>query len=249
MSSSTITSYNYTMFELKHLDEFRQSLADYQMSDEAKRLVESVPYVGLTAITSSGRNTIIRELQKTGKFYFIVSDTTRPPRANNGVMEQNGVEYWFRTEEEVLADIQDGRYIEAAIIHNQQVSGQSIRELEIARDKKLIAINEFEVQGVDNILAVSQNLIPIFVLPPSYEEWIRRWTKRGEISDQERQRRIASARMELTMALKKGYYHFLVNDDLDKAVSGIQKIIAGQIDPKHEETGKQVAREILQKIS
>ncbi len=237
------------MFELKHLDEFKQLLADYQMSDEAKRLIDEVPYVGLTGIAGGGRNTIITELLKTGKYYYMTSDTTRPPRSNDGVMEQNGVQYWFRTEDEVLADVKAGKYIEAAVIHNQQVSGQNVRELAIARDKGLIAINEFEPQGVDLIRRVTNNFVSVFVLPPSYQEWMRRWQARGEISDIERQRRIDSARMELKMALEKDYYHFLVNDDLQKTVKGLEKIINGQIDPRHESAGKKLAGDILHELS
>jgi len=84
-------------------------------------LLQQTKFVPLVAITSSGRNTLIRELLKTGEYHFIVSDTTRKPRTNDGVMEQSGVEYWFRDEDEVLQDVKDGKFLEAAVIHSQQV--------------------------------------------------------------------------------------------------------------------------------
>lgn len=237
------------MPQLTRLAEFQAVLADYHMSDEAKRLLAEAPLVILTGITASGRNTIIRELLKTGEYHFVVSDTTRPPRSNDGVMEQNGVEYWFRTEEDLLADLRVGAFIEAAIIHQQQVSGISLRELQAARVDNKIAINEIETQGVDRIMqAVPGALVPIFVLPPSFEVWQERWAKRGQISNEERQKRMASARAELDAALTKGYYHFLVNDDLQKAVSGIQKIVAGTIDPAHEAAGRRVAEAIRSQL-
>lgn len=237
------------MPQLTHLHEFRQVLADYHMSDEAQRLLAQAPLVILTGITSSGRNTIIRELLKTGKYHFVISDTTRPPRANDGVMEQNGVEYWFRTEEDMLSDLQAGAFIEAAIIHEQQVSGISVRELQAARADNKIAINEIETQGVERIMqAVPRALVPIFVLPPSFEVWQERWAKRGVITEEEHAKRINSARTELDMALTKGYYHFLVNDDLTKAVSGIQNIVAGTLDPMHEAAGRRVAQQIRSKL-
>ena len=220
------------------------------MSDDAKRLLTEHPIVILTAITAAGRNTIIRELVKTGRYRFVVSDTTRPPRENNGVMERDGVEYWFRTEEEVLADLRAGKFVEAAIIHAQQVSGISVRELEDAQNSGQIPINEIEVQGVENVLrTVPGSLIPIFVLPPSYEEWMRRWTARGQISDQEKLRRMESARKELQAALDKTYYHFLVNDDLEKAIKGVDKIAHGEIDPRHESAGRLKAQEILDALN
>ena len=237
------------MPQLTHLAEFQAILSDYRMSDEARRLLAEAPLVILTGITSSGRNTIIRELLKSGTFHFVVSDTTRPPRSNDGVMEQNGVEYWFRTEEDMLSDLRSGAFIEAAIIHQQQVSGISLRELRAARTDNKIAINEIETQGVDRIMqAVPGALVPIFVLPPSFAEWQERWAKRGKISAEEHHKRMASARAELDAALTKGYYHFLVNDDLQKAVSGVQKIVSGTIDPAHEAKGRQVAEQILSQL-
>lgn len=234
------------MITLKHLEEFNRVLADYHMSDEAKRLLISAPLVILTGITSAGRNTMMRKLVEEANYHYVVSDTTRPPRENDGVMEQNGVEYWFRSEEEILADLQAGKFVEAAVIHAQQVSGISLRELLVARQRNQIAINEIEVQGVDNILRQAPgSLIPIFVLPPSYDIWMQRWAKRGQMSDAERRNRMESARKELRTALEKKYYHFLVNDNLDKAVAGVQKIVAGEIDPRHETEGEAVARAIL----
>jgi guanylate kinase len=237
------------MFSLQYLDQFKQLLTNYKMSEEAMRLVNEVPYVGLTGMTAAGRNTLIKELLKTGKFYFMISDTTRPPRYNNGILEQNGVEYWFRSEEEVLAELKAGKFIEAAVIHNQQVSGQNVSQLEIAKSKGLIAINEIDIQGVDIIRKVSDNLFPIFVLPPSYQEWMRRWSSRGNITAQERSNRLASAKKELQAALDRDYYHFLVNDDLQKTVVGLQKMISGKIDPDHESSGRKLALEILEQLS
>ncbi len=238
------------MFSLQHKDEFEKVLADYQMSDDAKRLLTEHPVVILTAITAAGRNTMIRELVKTGRYRYIVSDTTRPPRENDGVLEQNGVEYWFRSEDQVLADLKEGKFVEAAIIHAQQVSGISVRELKEAQSSGQIPINEIEVQGVDTVLrTVPGSLVPIFVLPPSYDEWIRRWTSRGQITEQEKLNRMDSARMEIQAALDKDYYHFLINDDLDKAIKGVDKIAHGQIDPKHEIAGRQKAQEILDRLN
>lgn len=234
---------------LTHRQEFQDLLTNYQMSAEAKQALARVPVVTLTAITATGRNTIIRELVATGKFYFVVSDTTRPQRKNDGVLEQDGAEYWFRSEQDVLAAVRRGDLIAPAIIHSEQVSGFNFRELLIADRAHKIAITEIEAQGTDEVLRqVPGSLVPIFVLPPSYEEWMRRWSARGQTSDADKQNRINSARQELVAALEKDYYHFLINDDLAKAVSGVQKIVAGQIDPAHEAAGRQVAQDILHEI-
>src|ERR1700759_5108412 len=121
--------------QLKHYQEFKAVLDSYQISDRARQAVQELKLALLLAPTSSGRNTIIRYQVGTGRYYYIISDTTRPPRVNDGVQEKNGREYWFRSEEEILADLKAGEYLEAEIIHNQQVSGISIRELEKAHSE------------------------------------------------------------------------------------------------------------------
>jgi guanylate kinase len=236
------------MNTLKNAEQFQTILKHYQMSAQSVEILNSTEFVMLSAISSSGRNTIIRELLRTDDFYFIVSDTTRAKRVNDGVMEQNGVEYWFRTEEDFLNDLKDGKYIEAAVIHNQQVSGVSIRELSIAKEKSKIAISDIEVQGVHNIMQHSKLAVPIFVLPPSYDEWIERWMKRGTISDEEYNNRVASAKQELTMALNEDYYHFLINDDVAEAAKGVRQIANGIVSKKHDTRGREIAQSILSRL-
>src|SRR5689334_7205560 len=104
------------MNKLKHLVEFQKVLEHYQVSDENKAILKQTRLVLLDGPTSSGRNTIIDELVKTGDYFHIVSDTTRQPRHKDGKpIEENGREYWFRSEDDVLAGLKNGDYMEAAI--------------------------------------------------------------------------------------------------------------------------------------
>lgn len=234
------------MNKLVHLQEFQQVLSDYRMSDEASALLASTPLVVLVAITAAGRNTIINELVKSSDYHFVVSDTTRQPRANDGVMEQSGVEYWFREEEDLLADLKAGLFLEAAVIHGQQVSGISLRELQAAHDKHKIAITEIEVQGVQSIINHSPDaLLPVFIVPPSYQLWIDRWTKRGTITEEERRRRMMSARDELTIALADERYQFVVNDQLDVAVKDVDSIAKSRSANGKDDEARKIAQDIL----
>src|ERR1700712_1679606 len=152
---------------LKHYTEFKEVLETYHVSDSAKATLEDLTLVLLLGPTSSGRNTIIEHQLKTGNYNFIVSDTTRPPRTNDGVLETNGNEYWFRSEEEVLADLKAGQFLEAELIHDQQVSGISIRELEKARAQNKIAITDVDLGGMHKIMLAKPDTIAVMVLPPS----------------------------------------------------------------------------------
>lgn len=212
------------MNQLKHIDEFKKALANYKLSASAKKTLAGLDLVLMVGPTSSGRNTIIRELVKTGGYHFIVSDTTREPRANDGVMEQNGREYWFRSEHKMLQEIRDGDFLEAAIIHNQQVSGISIRELEEARQSNRIAMTEVEIVGADNTHRAKEDTKIIFNVPPGFDEWIRRLHKRGKLPDSEIRRRLETACLEFDAALIHDYYRFVINDDIEETVAIVDGI-------------------------
>jgi len=233
------------MNKLEHIDEFRELLASYRLSKASLQSLSQTELVLLVAPTSSGRNTVIRELMKTDDYYFIVSDTTRKMRTNDGVPEQNGVEYWFRSEEEVLQDIRDGKYLEAAVIHNQQVSGISIRELEKARQSGKIAITDAEIAGVDNAIKLKPDTIGIFVLPPSFDEWQRRLKHRGDMNAEEYKNRMESAASEYAAALEHSYYKFVINSSVEEAAEQINRIAKlDEIDAGVQTKGRQLAEQL-----
>ncbi|HUD05700.1 MAG TPA: hypothetical protein VMR18_02140 [Candidatus Saccharimonadales bacterium] len=232
--------------ELEHLAEFDSALADYHLSEDGKKILERTKLVLLTAPTSVGRNTMILEALKSGRFDFMVSDTTRLPRINNGALEQNGREYWFRSEQEMLDDIRSGAFLEAAVIHDQQVSGTSLRELKKAADNHKIAIADVEVTGAENIYRLKPDTLFCFVLPPSFEEWLKRLHKRGRLPDDEVKRRLTSAVKEFQTALNRPYYKFIINDDLERAVKQIEKFAnTGIIDSASQQSAKDLAHRLL----
>ncbi len=197
--------------------------------------------------TSSGRNTIIRELVKTGAYHFIVSDTTREPRSNDGILEQNGIEYWFRTESQVLDEIKNGDFLEAAIIHNQQVSGTSIRELEIARQSNKIAINEVQINGAHNTYIAKPDTLIIFSVPPGFEVWMNRLRKRSRMPEDEIRRRLEAACLEFDAALTHDYYCFVINDDIDETVATVDSMARlGQGDKAKELAGRDLVKKLYQ---
>ncbi|MGH7195154.1 MAG: guanylate kinase, partial [Candidatus Saccharimonadales bacterium] len=222
---------------LSHYQDFQEILENYQISDRAKQVLDRMRLVLLLAPTSGGRNTIIRQRVKTGHYHYVISDTTRPPRANDGVMEQNGVEYWFRSEKEILDDLKKGEYLEAEIIHSQQVSGISIRELENAQKEGKIAITDIELKGIHNVLRGKPDTIAIMLLPPSFEEWQRRLAGRGVMRPDEQKRRLETALRIFQDGLKQDYYHFVISDDINQTGGIIDAIVEGKPNP-HQGRGR-----------
>jgi guanylate kinase len=237
------------MNQLDHASEFRKALANYKLSDEAKKILQKVKLTLFVAPSASGRNTIIRELIKSGDYHFIVSDTTRQPRTNDGIPEKNGREYWFKTQDEMLDEIKRGEMIEAAIIHNQQVSGISMRELQDAVQDKRVAIKDLEVIGAATIHKLKPDALIIFMVPPSFDIWLERIHSRGQMPPDELLRRFESAERELSTALKCDYYRFILNDTIKGTASEVDRLINnGYYDPFKERLVREIAERLYEEV-
>lgn len=233
---------------LTRKDEFIDALSNYRPSPEAVQTLRGMPLVILLSVTGGGRNTIINKLTETGRYHFIVSDTTRPPKVRNGVLEQDGVSYHFRSEDDVLADIKAGLYLEAEVIHGQQVSGISIRELAKAHDSGKVPINEVDIGGTDAIAAIKPDALFLFIVPPSFDEWMRRLRTRESMSDEELLNRLTTAVRMLRTVLASDRFVFVVNDDLDEVVSTVDDYIGGEEHVFHDQQARATAQMILDGI-
>ena len=187
-------------------------------------MLASTPFVALSSLAGVGRNTVIKKLAENYNYIFAISDTTRPPKVRDGKLEQNGINYYFRSEAEILKDIQNGEYIEAEIIHNQQVSGTSIREIERTMKTGKIPIHDFEYGGMLNVYKAKPDAVIIGLVPPNYEEWIRRLRGREVMADQEFLNRLTTADKVLENMLAHPQYTIVINDDLDQCAEDIRVV-------------------------
>lgn len=233
---------------LEHKAEFQKALGTYHISSSGQAALKDLKLVLLMAATSTGRNRLSKHLVKSGKYYYIVSDTTRAPQVRDGALEQNGVQYFFRTEEEVLADLQAGNFLEAELIHDQQVSGISIRELKKAKASGKIAFTEVDIAGVTNIKKVKPDALAIFLLPPSYDEWRKRIASRGGLGPGELERRLATAKRFLEQAPKHGYFNYVIAEYAPHTAKIIDDLVAGLPNP-HQARGEQIIRELLSELN
>lgn len=233
---------------LEHKDEFRRLLEHYRTNPDAQKLFEKLRFVVLNGVTGGGRNTVINYLVQHDNYHFIISDTTRPPKVRDGKLEQNGVNYWFRKEDEMLADIRAGWFLEAELIHDQQVSGTSLREFERALELDKTAIAEVEFGGANNIAELVPNAFIIGLLPPNYDEWMRRLRGREEMSEQEFFNRMRTAQKVLQNMLDKPFFHIVINDTAAQCAADIQSIVVGTYSEEREARGRRVAQELLREV-
>lgn len=235
---------------LKNIEAFKKALEHYRVSEHAQKVLDESRLVVLSGLAGGGRNTVITYLAQQGGYMFLVSDTTRPPKMRSGVMEKHGIHYYFRTEEDMLRDIQNGEFIEAEIIHNQQVSGTSIRELAKANSAGLVGIHDFEFGGAKNIAEAKKDAFIIGLLPPSYEEWLRRLYNREEMHNEEFRNRLQTAQKVLEQMLGESYFRFVVNETVEECADDIRSIVEhSKADRVKQESARTVAEGLLVQVN
>jgi guanylate kinase len=227
-----------------------QKLANYKTPKKAIELIAKTKMVFLVGIAGAGKNTILTELLKSSEYEFIVSHTSRNPRVNLGVPEQDGIDYHFISLDQAEEMLDNQEFVEAKIVHDK-IYGTSIKEIEDIHRKGKIALTDIDIQGVVEYNAISKETIPIFVLPPDFATWQQRLETRygaGAVDADDLKKRMETAEFELQEALDKEYFEFVVNDNLDRAVNAVKEIAKGNISAKKNEEARQLAKALLVKL-
>ncbi len=224
---------------------------EYRISEEAIRIVDATKILLLVGISGAGKDTIKRNLLKDDGYLDIVSHTTRAKRHNDGVLEQDGVDYVFIDDTAALEMLQNKAFIEAKYVHGT-IYGTSIDAVKKAGDARKIAVTDIDVQGVAEYKNVSQDVMALFILPPDYKTWLERLHRRYVTTEEfqtEWPKRRQSAMSELTHALEVPYYHFIINDDLSRAVRVVDEIAKrGDTFNRHDDEARLAARDLLEMI-
>ena len=155
------------MNEHQVLSELHGAVSQYVMPDHAKQLIGSGEVTVLCGVTAAGKNTIANYLVECGNYAHVVSHTTRQPRENHGILEQNGVEYWFVSPQEMLELVRDKAFVEVKAIHGDTCYGTSIKAIESVITAGKHPVVEIDVQGVLELTEAVPSLRPLFILPPS----------------------------------------------------------------------------------
>jgi guanylate kinase len=165
-----------------------------------------------------GKSTICKQLLEDDQVVFSVSATTRTPRPG----EVDGQHYHFLSVDEFKARIEAGDFVEHAEVHGNMYGTlrAPMREA-IAAGKTYLV--EIDVQGALQLKALEVDGIYVFVAPPSVEVLRQRLSGRGTETPEVLERRLKKAEDEYRERVK--YDHIVVNDDLDRAVTEIRKIV------------------------
>ena len=150
--------------------------------------------VVLAGPTAVGKGTVAAAVrQDHPEVWISVSATTRAPRPG----EQDGVHYLFVDDAEFDRLIAEDRLLEWAVVHGTHRYGTPRGPVEEALAAGRPAMLEIDLQGARQVRRTMPEALFVFLKPPSWEELVRRLVGRGTESDEERERRLATAVEEL----------------------------------------------------
>ena len=175
-----------------------------------------------SAPSGSGKSTIINKLMSDYGLQgrFSISATSRKPRGS----EQDGVEYYFLTEEDFRRRISEGDFLEYEEVYPGCFYGTLRTEVDrtLARGENVIL--DIDVQGGLNVKKIyGDRALTLFIQPPSIERLRERLERRGTDAPEVIERRLAKAETELSFAPK--YDAVVVNDDLEEACRDAARVI------------------------
>ena len=150
--------------------------------------------VVLAGPTAVGKGTVAAAVREQHPEVWIsVSATTRRPRPG----EVDGVHYWFVSDAEFDAMIEDDALLEWAVVHRSARYGTPRGPVEQTLAAGRPAMLEIDLQGARLVRESMPGALFVFLKPPSWDELVRRLVGRGTETEEERARRLDTARHEL----------------------------------------------------
>lgn len=151
---------------------------------------------------------------------YSISMTTRQPRN----MEQDGVDYFFVSQDKFKEMIKENKLLEYTYFVGNYY-GTPLEYVEKLRNEGKNVFLEIEVEGAKQVMERCKNddVVSIFLIPPSLEELERRIRGRKSEPDNIIQERLAKAQKEIN--LSSNYQYVVKNDKLADATKRISQII------------------------
>jgi guanylate kinase len=177
----------------------------------------------LSSPSGAGKTTLSRRLLEADtNLALSISATTRAKRPN----ETDGVDYHFVGVPQFERMVHDGEFLEEATVfdHRYGTPRKPVMEALAAGNDVLFDI---DWQGTQQLKErVREELVSVFVLPPSHAELERRLKVRAQDSDEVVAKRMAKAADEISHWAE--YDYVIVNDDLDVAHARIVAILTAE---------------------
>jgi len=178
----------------------------------------------LSSPSGAGKSTLARRLMEWDPdIRFSVSATTRAPRPG----EQEGRDYFFKSREAFAEMVRQGGMLEHAEVFGQ-LYGSPRAPVEAAIAQGHDVLFDIDWQGGQQIRnsALAEDVVSIFVLPPSISELERRLRTRGQDSDSVIDARMKKSRDEISHWAE--YDYVLINNDIDRASEETRAVVTAE---------------------
>ena len=170
--------------------------------------------------TAVGKGTVVSRVREMfPAAQFSVSATTRTPRPG----EIDGVHYYFVSPHQFDVLVDTDQMLEWAVVHGEHRYGTPRQPIDDALNSGHSIIVEIDIQGARQVKKAMPSAVLVFLLPPSWDELVRRLTARGTESLEEQQRRLETAKAEIDA--QSDFDITIVNDDVDAAAKAVIELL------------------------
>lgn len=177
----------------------------------------------LSSPSGAGKTTIARMIMKQDdNIRMSISATTRSKRAN----EEDGTHYHFVTPEKFQDMAENKEFLEYATVFDHEY-GTPRQPVEEALEGGMDVLFDIDWQGTRLISEQApQDVVSVFILPPSWGELEHRLKARGQDSDEEIAFRMSRAVAEISHYAE--YDYVIINRELDDALRRVQAILIAE---------------------
>jgi len=177
----------------------------------------------LSSPSGAGKTSLSRKLLEKNKNLFLsISFTTRPPRP----LEVNESDYFFVSDEKFIDMLNKDEFLEHAKVFDFYYGTPKKPVMNALKNGKDILF-DIDWQGTQQLMnSVQDDLVKIFVLPPSAKELEKRLLKRNQDTDETVKKRMSKASDEISHYAE--YDYIIINEDFDESLKKINSILTAE---------------------
>ena len=203
-------------------------------------MLNSSKLIIFAAPSGAGKSSLIKKIIEISeeKIELSVSATTRVPRKG----EIHGKDYFFISDNEFNELKDKDAFIECANVHGNQY-GTLKSFVHEKLEEGISVILDIDVQGFAQIRETIEDMVSIFIIPPSLDELKNRLILRGLDTNDAIEKRLLNALEELKHA--ESFDYIVLNDNFDNAIDQLSSIIFIDNSGYNNEINLNILRDLL----
>ena len=203
-------------------------------------MLNSSKLIIFAAPSGAGKSSLIKKIIEISeeKLELSVSATTRVPRKG----EIHGKDYFFISDNEFNELKDKDAFIECANVHGNQY-GTLKSFVHEKMEEGISVILDIDVQGFAQIRETIEDMVSIFIIPPSLDELKNRLISRGLDTNDAIEKRLLNALEELKHA--ELFDYIVLNDSFDNAIDQLSSIIFIDNNEYNNEINMTILRDLL----